>query len=140
MAGIAVKYKVRTRRYTLDDAISWAHQASGGDSLVLLQADVKQAAVIGQPASDRGDEGNKSDGDLLRAWRSVPDVFRNEQQVSFRCISELGPRVGMRVSSDKSGLLKSVEAGFRTDAIWAMLEREVVDMRPKIDVQVETIA
>lgn len=76
------------------------------------QVDVEQPDVIDEFAGDRGGEGKEGDWDLLRAERPVTDVTRNEQQVIFRCVSELCWRIGATVRSDVMSFLSLFKKGF----------------------------
>lgn len=138
LARVAVKYKAGIRRYISDDAVAWRHRASGRDSRLQSQADIGQAAVIEEVAGDRADDGDNRDWDLPREDRRVPDVCRNEQQVLFHRVSELGWLIGVMVHGEGSSSLKLVEYGFHMQVVSDRLAHEAFDMCSTIGKQAET--
>lgn len=115
------------------------NRRSGCDNHVLLQVSLEQEVVIAQLVSYWGDNGDEGAWDLPWVKSLVPDLARNEQQVLFRRVSELGPGMKMTVRRDMTNLLMSSEDVFRTKAIRDRLELKAVDKCSKIGEQMESI-
>lgn len=87
---VIVKYKTGIQCFTLDGAMVLAHCACGLDNCVLLQIEVDLRAFIDKLEADWVLDRDEGGWDLLRADKPLTDVSRDEQQLHFSHISELG--------------------------------------------------
>lgn len=135
---MVVEYKTGIQSFMLDDAVAWAHCASGCDNLVLARVDVKLAAVGDELEGDQG-HGDKGDWDHPIGDGPGTDVTPSEQQVLFHCVSEVDQRFEVTVYINMMSLLKLIKQGFCTHAIMDKLGHEAVERRSNIKKQAETI-